>query len=159
MSEYSDYIVLGIGVLLAVIAWALKKEHSRIENVEDDISDVNDRLTKAIVEIGNNNVADREWRKRVEENHQGLLKADEDRRGDARKIYDKIGKLETETHKEIQRLAEKIAQKKYSLDSEHTANLTQRDRRSMTLVFSVWPRPSTPRCFPPAFFNGLTMPG
>ena len=105
MSEYSDYIVLGIGVLLAVIAWALKKEHSRIENVEDDISDVNDRLTKAIVEIGNNNVADREWRKRVEENHQGLLKADEDRRGDARKIYDKIGKLETETHKEIQRLS------------------------------------------------------
>ena len=112
MSEYSDYIVLGIGVLLAVIAWALKKEHSRIENVEDDISDVNDRLTKAIVEIGNNNVADREWRKRVEENHQGLLKADDDRRGDARKIYDKIGKLETETHKEIQRLAEKIAEKK-----------------------------------------------
>ena len=112
MSEYSDYIVLGIGVLLAGIAWALKKEHSRIENVEDDISDVNDRLTKAIVEIGNNNVADREWRKRVEENHQGLLKADEDRRGDARKIYDKIGKLETETHKEIQRLAEKIAEKK-----------------------------------------------
>ena len=80
--------------------------------MEDDISDVNDRLTKAIVEIGNNNVADREWRKRVEENHQGLLKADEDRRGDARKIYDKIGKLETETHKEIQRLAEKIAEKK-----------------------------------------------
>ena len=63
------------------------------------------------MDIGKNNVADREWRKRVEENHQGLLKADEDRRGDARKIYDKIGALENDTHKEMQRLTEKIAEK------------------------------------------------
>jgi len=111
LTEYSDYIVLGIGVVIAVIAWALKKEHSRIEGVEEDIDGLNVRLTKAIVEIGNNNVADKEWRKRVEENHQGLLKADEDRRGDARKIYDKISGLENDTHKEIQRLAEKIAEK------------------------------------------------
>ena len=111
MSEYSDYIVLAAGVVIAVIAWALKKEHARIEGVEGDLGDLNKRLSSAIVDIGKNNVADKEWRKRVEENHQGLLKADEDRRGDARKIYDKIGALENDTHKEIQRLAEKIAEK------------------------------------------------
>ena len=111
MSEYSDYIVLAAGVVIAVIAWALKKEHARIEGVESDLDDLNKRLSSAIVDIGKNNVADKEWRKRVEENHQGLLKADEDRRGDARKIYDKIGALENDTHKEIQRLAEKIAEK------------------------------------------------
>jgi hypothetical protein len=48
----------------------------------------------------------------VEENHQGLLKADEDRRGDARKIYDKISALENSTHKELQRLGEKVAGKR-----------------------------------------------
>jgi len=111
LSEYSDYIVLAAGVVIAVIAWALKKEHARIEGVESDLDDLNKRLSSAIVDIGKNNVADKEWRKRVEENHQGLLKADEDRRGDARKIYDKIGALENDTHKEIQRLAEKIAEK------------------------------------------------
>ena len=111
MSEYSDYIVLAAGVVIAVIAWALKKEHARIEGVEGDLGDLNKRLSSAIVDIGKNNVADREWRKRVEENHQGLLKSDEDRRGDARKIYDKIGALENDTHKEMQRLAEKIAEK------------------------------------------------
>jgi hypothetical protein len=111
LSEYSDYIVLAAGVVIAVIAWALKKEHARIEGVEGDLGDLNKRLSSAIVDIGKNNVADREWRKRVEENHQGLLKSDEDRRGDARKIYDKIGALENDTHKEMQRLAEKIAEK------------------------------------------------
>ena len=111
LSEYSDYIVLAAGVVIAVIAWALKKEHARIEGVEGDLDDLNKRLSSARVDIGKNNVADREWRKRVEENHQGLLKADEDRRGDARKIYDKIGALENDTHKEMQRLTEKIAEK------------------------------------------------
>ena len=111
LSEYSDYIVLAAGVVIAVIAWALKKEHARIEGVEGDLGDLNKRLSSAIVDIGKNNVADREWRKRVEENHQGLLKSDEDRRGDARKIYDKKGALENDTHKEMQRLAEKIAEK------------------------------------------------
>lgn len=111
LSEYSDYIVLAAGVVIAVIAWALKKEHARIEGVEGDLDDLNARLSNAIIDIGKNNVADKEWRKRVEENHQGLLKADEDRRGDARKIYDKISALENTTHKEIQRLAEKIAEK------------------------------------------------
>ena len=111
LAEYSEYIVLGIGVVIAVIAWALKKEHARIESVEGDISEVADRLAKAINDIAKNNVADTEWRKRVEENHRGLLKADEDRRGDARKIYDKIGVLENSMHKELQRLAEKIAGK------------------------------------------------
>ena len=111
MSEYSDYIVLGIGVLIALIGWALKKEHQRIENVEDTVDNLNARLSSAINDIAKNDVSDREWRKRVEENHQSLLKADEDRRGDARKIYDKIGNLESSTQKEIQRLAEKIAGK------------------------------------------------
>ena len=104
--EYSDYIVLAAGLVIAVIAWALKKEHARIEGVEGDLDDLNDRLSNAIIDIGKNNVADQEWRKRVEENHQGLLKADEDRRGDARKIYDKISALENSTHKELQRLGE-----------------------------------------------------
>ena len=111
MSEYSDYIVLGIGVLIALIGWALKKEHQRIENVEDTVDNLNARLSSAINDIAKNDVSAREWRKRVEENHQSLLKADEDRRGDARKIYDKIGNLESSTQKEIQRLAEKIAGK------------------------------------------------
>jgi len=111
LGEYSEYIVLGIGVVITVIAWALRKEHARIESAEGSISDVADRLAKAINDIAKNNVADVEWRKRVEENHRGLLKADEDRRGDARKIYDKIGILENSMHKELQRLAEKVAGK------------------------------------------------
>ena len=110
--EYSDYIVLAAGLVIAVIAWALKKEHARIEGVEGDLDDLNERLSNAIIDIGKNNVADQEWRKRVEENHQGLLKADEDRRGDARKIYDKISALENGTHKELQRLGELVAGKR-----------------------------------------------
>ena len=110
--EYSDYIVLAAGLVIAVIAWALKKEHARIEGVEGDLDDLNERLSNAIIDIGKNNVADKEWRKRVEENHQGLLKADEDRRGDARKIYDKISALENSTHKELQRLGELVAGKR-----------------------------------------------
>ena len=112
MLEYSDYIVLAAGLVIAVIAWALKKEHARIEGVEGDLDDLNERLSNAIIDIGKNNVADQEWRKRVEENHQGLLKADEDRRGDARKIYDKISALENSTHKELQRLGELVAGKR-----------------------------------------------
>ena len=107
MTEYSDYFVLGIGVIIAVIGWALKKEHARIEAVEGTVNELSARVSRAITEIGKNEVADIEWRKRVEENHRGLLKSDEDRRGDARKIYDKI----ESTQKEIQRLAEKIAGK------------------------------------------------
>ena len=112
LSEYSEYVVLGIGVVIAVIAWALKKEHARIETCEHTIADVADRLAKAINDIARNNVADVEWRKRVAENHRSLPKADEDRRSDTRKIYDKIGTLENNMHKEIQRLAEIIAGKK-----------------------------------------------
>ena len=59
MSEYSDYIVLAAGVVLAVIAWALKKEHARIEGVEGELDDLNERLAAAIVDIGKNNVADK----------------------------------------------------------------------------------------------------
>ena len=108
MTEYSEYFVLGIALVIGIISWMLKKEHSRIEALEGDHADLNARLSKAINEIAKNDVADREWRKRVEENHRGLLKADEDRRSDARKIYDKIDK----TNEKIQRLAELIAGKK-----------------------------------------------
>tara|TARA_R110002050_G_scaffold76532_2_gene163522 strand:+ start:553 stop:894 length:342 start_codon:yes stop_codon:yes gene_type:complete len=107
-----ELILIGIALVIGAISWILKKEHSRIESLEDDHSNINERLSRAINEIAKNDVADREWRKRVEENHSALLKADEDRRGDARKIYDKISQLENETHKQIQRLAEKIAEKK-----------------------------------------------
>ena len=112
LTDYSEYIVLAVGVVITIIAWALKKEHARIEAAEASISDLADRLAFAVNDIAKNNVADREWRKRVEENHHSLLKSDEDRRGDARKIYDKIGALENAMHKELQRLAEKIAGKK-----------------------------------------------
>ena len=108
MTEYSEYFVLGIALVIGIISWMLKKEHSRIEALEGDHADLNARLSKAINEIAKNDVADREWRKRVEENHRGLLKADEDRRSDARKIYDKIEK----TNEKIQRLADLIAGKK-----------------------------------------------
>ena len=107
ISEYSDYIILGVGTILAGISWMLKKEHNRIAELEGEVDAVNNRLSEAVHDIGKNDVADREWRKRVEENHRGLLKSDEDRRGDARKIYDKI----ENTQKEIQRLAEIIAGK------------------------------------------------
>ncbi len=107
-----ELVLAGIALVIGAITWVLRKEHARIEGLESEHVSLNDRLAQAVKNNAMNEVADREWRKRVEENHQGLLKADEDRRGDARKIYDKIGKLETETHKEIQRLAEKIAEKK-----------------------------------------------
>ena len=107
-----ELILIGIALVIGAISWVLKKEHARLESLGDDYSNVNERLSRAINEIAKNDVADREWRKRVEENHSALLKADEDRRGDARKIYDKISQLENETHKQIQRLAEKIAEKK-----------------------------------------------
>ena len=110
--QYSEYIVLAVGVVIAVIAWALKKEHARIEGVEEEVAGLNCRLSKAINEIGKNDVSDREWRKRVQENHKDLKQADEDRRGDTRKIYDKIGALENSTHKEIQLLGELIAGKR-----------------------------------------------
>ena len=110
-SEYSDYIIFGVATILAGISWMLKKEHNRIAELEGELDALGNRLSEAVHDIGKNDVADQEWRKRVEENHKGLLKADEDRRGDARKIYDKIGILENSMHKELQRLAEKIAGK------------------------------------------------
>jgi len=111
LAEYSEYFVLGIALVISVIAWALKKEHARIEGVEGEVSDLNHRLSKAINEISRNEVADVGWRERVAENHKSLLKADEDRRNDTRKIFDKIESMKSETHIEIQRLAEKIAGK------------------------------------------------
>ena len=112
ISEYSDYIILGVGSILAGISYMLKKEHNRIAELEGEVHALGNRLSEAVHDIGKNDVADQEWRKRVEENHRSLLKADEDRRGDARKIYDKIGKLETTMQEKIQRLAELIAGKK-----------------------------------------------
>ena len=111
LTEYSDYIVLGVGVIIAVIAWALRKEHARIEAAEESISNLGRELSSAVNDLARNSVADVEWRKRVEENHRGLLKADEDRRMDTRKIYDKIESLKGDLHSEIQRLGELIAGK------------------------------------------------
>ena len=104
----SELALLGIALVIGGIAWMLKKEHARIESLEGDHTDLNHRLARAINEIAKNDVADSEWRKRVEENHKMLMKADEDRRNDTRKIYDKI----EGTHEKIQRLAEKIAGKR-----------------------------------------------
>jgi len=107
-----EMALIGIAVLLGGISWILRKEHARIESLESDHVDLNAHLARAINEIAKNDVADREWRKRVEENHKSLTKADEDRRNDTRKIFDKIESLKGETHTEIQRLAEIIAGKK-----------------------------------------------
>lgn len=109
MMEFAhEFIMIGIALVIGVISWMLKKEHARIESLEADHDELTDRVARAMNEIAKNEVADQEWRKRVEENHKSLLKADEDRRGDARKIYDKIEK----TNEKIQRLAELIAGKK-----------------------------------------------
>ena len=108
MDFISELALLGIALVIGVIAWMLKKEHARIESLESDHNELNNRLSKAIKEIALNSVEDKGWRKHVEANHKGLQKADEDRRNDTRKIYDKI----ENTQKEIQRLAEIIAGKR-----------------------------------------------
>ena len=110
-SEYSDYIIFGVATILAGISWMLKKEHNRIMELEGELDALSNRLSEAVHDIGKNDVADQEWRKRVEENHAGLLKSDEDRRNDARKIYDKISNMESAMQEKIQRLAEMIAGK------------------------------------------------
>ena len=110
-SEYSDYIIFGVATILAGISWMLKKEHNRIMELEGELDALGNRLSEAVHDIGKNDVADQEWRKRVEENHSSLLKADEDRRNDSRKIYDKISTMESTTQEKIQRLAEMIAGK------------------------------------------------
>ena len=110
-SEYSDYIIFGVATILAGISWMLKKEHNRIMELEGELDALGNRLSEAVHDIGKNDVADQEWRKRVEENHNSLLKSDEDRRNDARKIYDKISTMESTTQEKIQRLAEMIAGK------------------------------------------------
>ena len=112
MMEFAHELVLaGIALVIGAISWVLRKEHSRLESLEAEHVGLNERLATAVKNNAMNEVADREWRRRVEENHQGLLKADEDRRGDARKIYDKIEEMKAKLQAEIQRLAEKIAGK------------------------------------------------
>ena len=112
MMEFAHELVLaGIALVIGAISWVLKKEHSRIESLEADYAGLNKRLCNAITDNAKNEVADIEWRKRVQENHLDLKQADEDRRGDARKIYDKIEEMKGKLQAEIQRLAEKIAGK------------------------------------------------
>ena len=108
MNEYSEYFVLGIAIIIGGLSYVLKKEHARIESLEEDHNNLNGRLSTAIKEIALNSVEDKGWRKHVEANHKNLQKADEDRRNDTRKIYDKI----EITQEKIQRLAEMIAGKK-----------------------------------------------
>tara|TARA_Y100000310_G_scaffold336343_1_gene420589 strand:+ start:561 stop:902 length:342 start_codon:yes stop_codon:yes gene_type:complete len=112
MDFVSELILLGIALVIGVLSWMIKKEHARIESLEGDHDNLNDRLSEAIKEIGLNSVEDRGRWKHVESNHKALRKADEDRRNDTRKIYDKISLLENSTNEKIQRLAEKIAGKK-----------------------------------------------
>ena len=112
MMEFAHELVLaGIALVIGAISWVLRKEHARIEALEAEHVELNKRLANAITENAKNEVADVEWRKRVKEKHEDLKQADEDRRGDARKIYDKIEKLRNELQVDIQRLAEKIAGK------------------------------------------------
>ena len=112
MMEFAHELVLaGIALVIGAISWVLKKEHSRIESLEADYVGLNERLCRAITDNAKNEVADIEWRKRVQEKHEDLKQADEDRRGDARKIYDKIEEMKGKLQAEIQRLAEKIAGK------------------------------------------------
>ena len=112
MMEFAHELVLaGIALVIGAISWVLRKEHSRLESMEAEQMGLNQRLCNAITDNAKNEVADIEWRKRVKEKHEDLKQADEDRRGDARKIYDKIEKLRNELQTEIQRLAEKIAGK------------------------------------------------
>lgn len=111
LTEYSEYIVLVIGVVIALIGWALKKEHTRIEALEKELGDLSDRISNAVTNISNNDTRDSEWRKRVEENHKRFATVDEQRREDARNIYDKMQTLETKLLEKIQRLAELIAKK------------------------------------------------
>jgi len=112
MMEFAHELVLaGIALVIGALSWVLRKEHARLESLEAEQVGLNERLATAVKNNAMNEVADREWRKRVEENHKGLLKADEDRRGDARKIYDKIDEMKAKLQTDIQRLAEKIAEK------------------------------------------------
>ena len=112
MMEFAHELVLaGIALVIGALSWVLRKEHARLESLEAEQVGLNERLATAVKNNAMNEVADREWRKRVEENHKGLLKADEDRRGDARKIYDKIDEMKAKLQADIQRLAEKIAEK------------------------------------------------
>ena len=112
MMEFAHELVLaGIALVIGALSWVLRKEHARLESLEAEQVGLNERLATAVKNNAMNEVADREWRKRVEENHKGLLKAAEDRRGDARKIYDKIDEMKAKLQADIQRLAEKIAEK------------------------------------------------
>jgi len=112
MMEFAHELVLaGIALVIGAISWVLRKEHSRLEALEAEQVGLNERLATAVKNNAMNEVADREWRKRVQENHLDLKQADEDRRGDARKIYDKIEEMKAKLQAEIQRLAEKIAGK------------------------------------------------
>ena len=112
MMEFAHELVLaGIALVIGAISWVLRKEHARIEALETEQVGLNKRLSNAITDNAKNEVADLEWRKRVKEKHEDLKQADEDRRLDNRKIYDKIEELRTKLQADIQRLAEKIAGK------------------------------------------------
>lgn len=111
MDGMAEYIVAAASILFGAISYVLKKEHQRIETLEQSLENVNARLVVALSEINVNHARDEEWRKRVKENHEGLKKADEDRRHDARNIYLKIEEFKEHIHGEIQRLAEMIQAK------------------------------------------------
>ena len=93
--EYSDYVILAIGAVIAVLGWVLKREHVRVQAIESDMDSMEERLATAVNEIARNDTRDLEWRKAVEANHTRFTTVDEQRREDSRIIFDKIQKLET----------------------------------------------------------------
>jgi hypothetical protein len=74
--EYNEYILAGIGTAISVIGYFLKKESSRLRELQEQINNVQITLAK-------NEVRDYE---RWESTNKRL----EDRRMDVRKLYDLV---------------------------------------------------------------------
>ena len=74
--EYNEYILAGIGTAISVIGYFLKKESSRLRELQEQINNVQITLAK-------NEVRDYE---RCESTNKRL----EDRRMDVRKLYDLV---------------------------------------------------------------------
>ena len=74
--EYNEFILVGIGTAISVIGYFLKRENSRLVEMENLLNEINVTLAK-------NEVRDKErW-----------LSTDkrlEDRRSDVRKLYDLV---------------------------------------------------------------------
>ena len=77
--EHNEYILIGLGILISVIGYFLKRENRRLEELESLVNEINVILAK-------NDVRDSErWH--------SVNKRLEDRRMDIRKIYDILSKI------------------------------------------------------------------